>query len=47
MTSDKELEKKVDDLFAKLTPDHTEQILKDIDAMQKSAGKKRAQKSKT
>ncbi len=41
MTSDKELEKKVDDLFAKLTPDHAEQILKDIDAMQKSAGKKR------
>lgn len=39
--TDKELEKKVDDLFAKLTPDHAEQILKDIDTMQKPVGKKR------
>ena len=43
--TDKELEKKVDDLFLKLTPDHSEQILKDIDAMQKPSGKKRSMKS--
>ena len=41
MMSDKELEKKVDNLFAKLTPDLTEQILHDMDAEQKPAGKKR------
>ena len=39
--SDKELEKKVDDLFAKLTPDYAESMLKDIDTVQKPAGKKR------
>lgn len=39
--NDKELEKKVDDLFAKLTPDHAEQILKDIDTIQKPSSKKR------
>ena len=34
MMSDKELEKKVDDLFAKLTPDYAESMLKDIDTVQ-------------
>ena len=46
MMSDKELEKKVDDLFAKLTPDYAESMLKDIDTVQKPAGKKRNLKNR-
>lgn len=41
MISDQELENKVDKLFDKLTPDLSGQILKDIDATEKPAAKKR------
>ncbi|MBR3178875.1 MAG: PepSY domain-containing protein [Clostridia bacterium] len=41
MISDQELETKVDKLFDKLTPDLSGQILKDIDAAQKPAVRKR------
>lgn len=44
MISDQELETKVDKLFDKLTPDLSGEILKDIDAAQKPAAKKRNRK---
>ncbi len=45
MISDQELETKVDKLFNKLTPDLSGQILKDIDAAQKPAARKRNRKN--
>ena len=45
MISDQELETKVDKLFDKLTPDLSGQILKDIDAADKPAVRKRNRKN--
>lgn len=45
MMNDRELEQKVADLFAKLTPDDAEQVLRNIDTGKNPAAKKRTRKS--